>query len=121
MKDIIINKSNNPKIKYVIFSISTDSPLFLRDEINKNIYLENGQSVLFDQLLQTGDSSNRFLSLKFVNGTFDLSSIQHIDKKKIDETLYKFISDFLRNEQRLLHYSILLEEQKNFILSGGNI
>lgn len=41
--------------------------------------------------------------------------------KKIDETLYKFISDFLRNEQRLLHYSILLEEQKNFILSGGNI
>lgn len=46
MKDIIINKSNNPKIKYVIFSISTDSPLFLLDEINKNIYLENGQSVL---------------------------------------------------------------------------
>lgn len=121
MKDIIINKSNNPKIKYVIFSISTDSPLFLLDKINKNIYLENGQSVLFDQLLQTGDSSNRFLSLKFVNGTFDLSSIQHIDKKQIDETLYKFISDFLRNEQRLLHYSILLEEQKNFILSGGNI
>ena len=121
MKDIIINKSNNPKIKYVIFSISTDSSLFLLDEINKNIYLENGQSVLFDQLLQTGDSSNRFLSLKFVNGTFDLSSIQHIDKKQIDETLYKFISDFLRNEQRLLHYSILLEEQKNFILSGGNI
>ena len=84
MKDIIINKSNNPKIKYVIFSISTDSPLFLLDEINKNIYLENGQSVLFDQLLQTGDSSNRFLSLKFVNGTFDLSSIQHIDKKQIE-------------------------------------
>ena len=121
MKDIIINKSNNPKIKYVIFSISTDSPLFLLDEIIKNINLENGQKVLFDQLLQTGDSNNRFLSLKFANGKFDLSSIQHIDKEQIDETLYKFISDFLRNEQRLLRYSILLEEQKNFILSGGNI
>lgn len=121
MKDIIINKSNDPKIKYVIFSISSDSPLFLLEEINKNINLKNGQSVLFDQLLQTGDSNNRFLNLKFVNGTFDLSSIQHIDKEKLDETLYKFISDFLRKEQRLLRYSILLEEQKNFILRGGNI
>lgn len=121
MKDIIINKSNNPKIKYVIFSISTDSPLFLLDEIKKNIYLENGQSVLFDQLLQTGDSDNRFLSLKFINGNFDLSSIQHINKKQIDESLYKFISNFLRNEQQLLRYSILLEEQKDFILNGGNI
>lgn len=121
MKDIIINKSNNPKIKYVIFSTSTDSPLFVLDDINKNICLENGQSVLFDQLLQTGDSDNRFLSLKFVNGMFDLSSIKHIDKKQIDETLYKFISDFLRKEQCVLRYSILLEEQKDFILSGGNI
>lgn len=121
MKDIIINKSNDPKIKYVIFSISTDSPLFLLEEINKNINLKNGQSVLFDQLLQTGDSNNRFLNLKFVNEAFDLSSIQHIDKEKLDETLYKFISDFLRKEQRLLRYSILLEEQKNFILRGGNI
>ena len=121
MKDIIINKSNNPKIKYVIFSISTDSPLFLLDEINENVKLKNGQIVLFDQLLQTGDSDNRFLSLQFVNDKFDLSSIKHVDKKQIDETLYKFISDFLRNEQLLLRYSILLEEQKNFILRGGNI
>lgn len=121
MKDIIINKSINPTIKYVIFSVSTDSPLFLLDEIKENIFLENGQTILFDQLLQTGDTENRFLSIKFLNGKFDLSTIQHIDKKKIDVSLYRFISEYLRNEPLLLRYSILLEEQKNCIMNGGNI
>lgn len=121
MEDIIINKLDNFKIKYVIFSISVNSPLFFLDEITKNIHLENNQVVLFDQLLQTGDSANRFLILKFVNGMFDLSSIRHIDKKQLDKKIYRFISDFLRKKQQLLHYSILLEEQKKFILNGGNI
>lgn len=121
MKEILINKSNSSKVKYVIFSVSTDSPLFLLDEISEKVNLENGQIVLFDQLLQTGDAENRFLILKFSNGKFDLSSIRHIAKKEIDESLYKFISEYLRNEQLLLRYSILLEEQKKFILNGGNI
>lgn len=121
MKDIIINKSNNPKIKYVIFSVSTNSPLFSLDDINKNIHLENGQSILFDQLLQTGDSDNRFLCLDFLNDNLDLSSIRQVNKNQIDESLYKFISEYLRKEQLLLRYSILLEEQKKFILNGGNL
>ena len=92
MKDIIINKSNDPLVKYVIFSISVDSPLFSLNEIAKNILLEDGQIILFDQLLQTGDSSNRFLILKFINGEFDLSSIQNVEKKQIKESLYKYVS-----------------------------
>lgn len=121
MENIIINKSNNLIFKYVIFSVSTDSPLFMLNEIHNNISLENGQKILFDQLLQTGDSSNRFLSLKFANGEFDLSSIKHVEKSQLDESLYKFISEYLRHEQLLLRYSILLDEQKKFILAGGNI
>lgn len=121
MKDIIINKSNDPLVKYVIFSISVDSPLFSLNEIAKNILLEDGQIILFDQLLQTGDSSNRFLILKFINGEFDLSSIQNVEKKQIKESLYKYVSEYLRKKQLLLRYSILLEDQKKFILNGGNI
>lgn len=121
MEEIIINESNNSLYKYVIFSVSSDSPLFFLEDINSAIKLKNGQKILFDQLLQTGDNYNRFLCLTFLNNKIDLSSICHVEKQSLDKDLFQFISNYLRQEQLILKHSILLEKQKKIILSGGNI
>lgn len=121
MEDLIFEKLENDNLQYVVFSISEESPLFYLDELKELIDIEEGSMIVFDQLLQTGDVDNRFLCLKYSNGTFDFSSIKHLSKKDVGENVYSVISNYLRKNRLLLRYSILLEEQKEKIIKGGNL
>ena len=46
MEEIIVKHSNSTNYKYVVFSISTESPLFFIDKIKNKISLEDGQLVI---------------------------------------------------------------------------
>ena len=119
MKDFVIKKTENSFVKYVVFGITAESPIFLLDEIKKELILSVGDKVLFDQLLQTGNTTNRFLMLTYGVDDFNLSSANNINASSIGVAEKSVISDFLRENDKILKYSILLNEQKELITSGG--
>ena len=81
MKNIVIKELKDNAYQYLIFSTTVDSPFFQIDEIIKAIKCSKKVVVIFDQLLQTGDTDNRFIS-------FELDkSLNYNSAKIINENL----------------------------------
>ena len=121
MQDFIIRQINKEYAKYLVFGTTVESPLFQLFEIQNRINILNGEKIIFDQLLQTGTADNRFLIMTFYEGNFDYSSAQNIDAKNIENDVKALSCNFLRENSLILKYSILLSDQKEHILNGGNI
>ena len=121
MENYILKNINQDNIEYLVFGTSVESPLFCITEIAKNIRDNKDVKVLFDQLLQTGNSENRFLMLELKNGTFELSSATCINPQIISDEIKIHITEFLRQNPKILKYSILLNDQKKIIEQGGII
>ena len=121
MQDFIIRQIDKKYAKYLIFGTTVESPLFQLVDIQNSINISNGEKIIFDQLLQTGNADNRFLTMTFYNGSFDYSSAQNINGKNIEDDVKAFACNFLRENPLILKYSILLSDQKEIILNGGNI
>ena len=119
MNGIIIEKLDSDFAQYLIFSVTTESPLFALDDITKQISFVDGDVLIFDQLLQTGDSENRFMTLNYEKGALDYSTIKHIKNKEVDCGIRNRVAEYLRCNTLLLKYSILLSQQKECILNGG--
>lgn len=119
--DLIVREINKEYAKFLIFSISAESPLFLLQEIREQLNPNKGDVIVFDQLLQTGDTENRFLSITFGDMGFNLSTVKHLENAVVDAETRSIIADYLRNNTLLLKYSILLSKQKEIILQGGVI
>ncbi|MDD2445872.1 MAG: type II toxin-antitoxin system RnlB family antitoxin [Clostridia bacterium] len=120
MQEFILEKFNNNLYQYLVFGTTVESPLFQLQKIAKKLK-GNNCTVLFDQLLQTGNTDNRFLTIAFKKNSFDLSTVKNIDGKNVDENTRKVISDFLRSNELLLKYCILVSAQKEVIKNGGII
>lgn len=121
MDAFIIKQIDKKYAKYLIFGTTVESPLFQLQEIKKAINIMNGDKIIFDQLLQTGNADNRFLIMSFLNDNFDYGTAKNIDTKTIDIDIRSFGCSYLRSNTLLLKYSILLSEQKEIILNGGTI
>ena len=121
MENYIIKKIDQDSFEYLVFGTSVESPLFSIQEIADYIKETKDVKVLFDQLLQTGNSENRFLMICFKNGVFDFNSASCISYKDVSNFIKKQISDFLKQNPKILEYSILLSEQKKIIEEGGTI
>lgn len=121
MNNYIIEKINNDLAEYLIFGITVDSPLFELNDIIDNNSFSNGDRIIFDQLLQTGNANNRFLVMTFRNGVFDYGTAVNIDINLVSDDIKKYISSFLRKNEKILKYSILPSREKAGILRGGNI
>jgi hypothetical protein len=121
MSEYEILKIEEPFAQYLVFGYSSDSPLFALNEIDESLNLFDGEQVLFDQLLQTGDSKNRFLLLTIRNGKFDLNSAENIDKCNVSNGTKSLIASCLLNKPNILRYCILTSKQKEHIIHGGII
>lgn len=117
--DYIIREIKKEYAKFLVFGISAESPLFLLQQIKEQLNPNKGDVIVFDQLLQTGDAENRFLSITFGDTDFDLSTATHTENAVIDVETRSIIADYLRKNTLLLKYSILLSQQKEIILQGG--
>lgn len=118
MKNIVIKKMNSNRCDYIIFSTTVESPFFFIEEIKKIINPSKKITIIFDQLFQTGDSNNRFLSFNIDKDIkYDSAKIINDD---LDE-LKKIISEYLFENQEVMEYSILLDKQKEIIKEGGVI
>lgn len=121
MKNFIIKKIDKKYAKYLVFGTTVESPLFQLIDIKNKIVISDGESVVFDQLLQTGNTDNRFLTLSFYEGKFDFGTAKNVEADKLDADVKNFAYDFLRKNVDILKHSILLSEQKDIIQNGGNI
>ena len=119
MENYVLKKLNSKIAQYLVFSTSVESPFFMLNEITKDIHESKDVVVIFDQLLQTGDSDNRFMSITFKNNAFDLNSANKIDSKTVNNVIREEIANFLRENPTILKYSILLSNQKEQIEKGG--
>ena len=119
MDNVIIKQINSDIAKYLVVGLSSDSPLFVINEIMDQMNLKNGNSVLFDQLLQVGNTKERFIRLTYAGADFDYYSITNIPEDEIDIEVKSVISDYLRKNTLLLKYSILISAQKEQIINGG--
>ncbi len=120
MNDVVVKKIDDEKFDYLVFSLTSESPLFQLAFIKETLANTGRINVLFDQLLQTGDSSNRFLSVAFEND-FDFITAKQINCNEIDKSIKMIIAEYLRQNILILRYSILLSQQKEIIKNGGII
>ena len=72
-------------------------------------------TILIDQLLISGNGKNRFLTIKYSNGSFDLTSAQNIEA---DIKYRQITSCELKNNESLLENSILSNSQISLIKKG---
>ena len=122
MDSFIIEKLYNSTADYLVFGTSVESPLFELMKIQDDIScIIKDATIIFDQLLQTGKTENRFMVMKLVDGRFDYDSAKNIAPQLVDDSIKAFICNYLRDNTAVLRHSILLFDQKNVILSGGII
>ncbi len=92
-----VKKIKNGIYTYLVVANSYESPLDVLDEISKEIEVPEC-TILFDMLLRTGMSYNRYLSIRYKDNQFDKKSISIVTQISNDiklstvETLNKHIS-----------------------------
>lgn len=72
-------------------------------------------TILIDQLLISGNGKNRFLTIKYSNGSFDYTSAKNVEA---DFKYRQITSCELKNNESLLENSILSTEQISLIKKG---
>ena len=88
-----------------------ESPFdYLTDIATDLIQISFSGTVIFDELLHSGNNSERFISCQFEKGEFDKSSFQFMSVKKQDE-LRRYIGEYLRQKPELLRSSGLTSAQ----------
>ena len=107
---------------YIMILIE-DSQMLYRHEAEykkelKSLGIKNG-TIIFDTILYSGNTNNRFLMTEIKNGKFKI--YRYTTEIGYDHPIRKMTCDFLRAHKESLINSNLLEEQKEQILSGKNI
>lgn len=118
MQEFILKKINNEYGKYLVYGTGVVSPFDLWNKMKKKMFLEEGEYILFDQLLQIGNSKKRFVLIPIKNEKLDFKNIKYLDLKTVDSAIKAEISNFLRKHDEVLKYSILLEHEKLKINNG---
>ncbi len=72
-------------------------------------------TVLIDQLLISGNGKNRFLTIKYSNGSFDYTSAKNTEA---NIKYHQITSYELKNDESLLENSILSNNQISLIKKG---
>lgn len=107
---------------YIMILIE-DSQMLYRHEAEykkelKSLGVKNG-TIIFDTILYSGNTNNRFLMTEIKNGKFKM--YRYTTEIGYYHPIRKMTCDFLRAHKELLTDSNLLEEQKEQILSDKNI
>ena len=114
-------KTNQVKYPLLILMKNSDSPFshLKNKEINLKSKSFSG-NVIIDEMLHSGNNDKRFILARFKDGKFLNASFRYLSLDKQNK-LRNYMCNFLRKEIVLLRKSLLLERQRNSILSGENI
>lgn len=116
MDEYAIIETNVEDYSRMVLCLSSESLLTYIDKIEQTLAKDNlDGKVLIDQLLITGNGSNRFMDVSFSHGKFDLKTAQAVNPP---EYYRKETAEWLHNNYRYAEYSILAEEQKQKITNN---
>ena len=124
MEYIIVSKGfNSEQLDYSAIVITTipETPTTLLEKIGIDLnYKEINGQILIDSLLYSGNNSERFIKVNFINGDFVKDSFEYISIPR-GSFERKLSSDYLRSKIEILYSSCLTEIQKKLILKGCNL
>lgn len=105
--------------KCIIFSTTYVSPLdFINDIENELRRIVNySVEVVFDFLLSSGNSQERFGRINYTGSEFDMRSFQFINVSKKND-LRKVSANYYKDKDQNLENSILTSIQKKMIKKG---
>ena len=114
MKDYtILRKEQNNIVMVVIHTC--ESPFDYLQEIADDLRkIDYSGTVVFDELLHSGNNDERFITSVFENGEFKEKSFQFLAVRKQDG-LRQYLCDYLQNEQEYLQTSGLTTAQIKLI------
>lgn len=114
MKIFEILATENPGTPFVVVATSYINPLGSIVEVQNDSTLVGFEGdILFDNLLSSGFSSNRFISIGFKDGRFDYSSVKIVDD--VEKDILGLIYDFFYNNPTCVDKSILPSPQKHIL------
>lgn len=113
MNEYVILRTNGEKYDRLVLCLSCESLLSYISKIEDALDLDGKEGkVLIDQLLLTGNGTNRFLSCEFSNGKIDFATAQIVVP---DEYYRKETIVWLHDNYSYVENSILTEEQRQKI------
>ena len=113
MNEYTIIKTNVESYDRLVLCLSFESLLTYLKKI-ENVLAEDNmdEKILIDQLLITGNGNNRFMSLSFSNGRFDIKTARVVTPT---EYYRKETVEWLHNNYNYVEHSILTVEQRQKI------
>lgn len=113
MNEYVILRTNGEKYGRFVLCLSSESLLSYIGKIEDTLALDGKEEkILIDQLLITGNGTNRFLSCEFSNGKMDFATARIVAP---DGYYRKATIAWLHNNYSYVESSILTEEQKRKI------
>ncbi|MDY3360015.1 MAG: type II toxin-antitoxin system RnlB family antitoxin [Clostridium celatum] len=112
---------NDFKYSVVIIDKTSEPPTYLLPKL-KDELISNSISgdILIDSLLYSGNSNERFIKANFIDGDFIKGSFEFVDIER-GNVIRKITSDYLRDNQELIEFSILSTMQKRLVIKGCNL
>ncbi len=113
MNEYIILKTNVEGYDRLVICLSFESLLSYINKIENALAKDRKEErILIDQLLLTGNSSNRFMSFRFSKGKLDFSTAQNVNP---GDYYRRETVEWLHDNYSYVENSILTEEQRNKI------
>ena len=108
MNEYIIIKSNVKEYDRLIICLTSKSLLTYIHKIENNLEENRNQILLIDQLLITGNNSNRFIKCNFLRGKLNLNTAKIV---KPSDCIKKETIKWFHNNYHYVKNSILTDEQ----------
>lgn len=113
MDEYTILRTNEEDYNRLVLCLSSESLLAYIEKIEQTLAEDNlNEKVLIDQLMITGNGSNRFMSVSFSHGKFDLKTAQTVNPA---EHYKKATVEWLHDNYCYAENSILTANQKQKI------
>ncbi|MDO4556340.1 MAG: type II toxin-antitoxin system RnlB family antitoxin [Lachnospiraceae bacterium] len=113
MSEYTIIKTNAEDYDRLVLCLSFESLLTYIKKIESTLAKDNiEEEILIDQLLITGDGTNRFMSCKFAQGKLDIRTAKTV---KPNACYRRETVAWLHNNYCYVEHSILTEEQRQKI------
>lgn len=115
----IIKLENNNEYKFAIVSASYETPFSCLNEISNELSMYNPSKykILFDLLLNMGNSSDRFIEAFFDGKELSKTSFKTISLNKRSE-LRKITTNYFKENLYMLDNSVLSSIQKKMLGKG---
>lgn len=109
---------NEERWNLLIALNTNDSPFDLLDEIQQALEeIHFKGNVLFDQMLHTGNTEERFICASYYDGIFEQNSFRFVNVEK-KNVVRRYLCEYLKADKDMLLYSCLTEQQQKLIESG---